>query len=267
MDLRVSYVDNPIMAELYDLVPAYRDRPDKDFYLRCAAASNGRILELGCGTGRVLVPIAERGYPITGLDMSEHMLAKCRRKLEALGKVRTDQVQLVQGNMANFRFNHKFGLAIITFHAFQHLITAEQQMACLNCVNRHLEMTGKLIFDVFFVDFKRINNPLFSEEMEFFGESELPDGRRLTANYRIAGFHTAVQYNDIEMIYYLTNLDGNVERIVHAFPMRYFFRYEVEHLLERCGFRVVDLYGNFDESPLMNDSPEMIFIAEKFKEV
>ncbi|SYZ72058.1 Type 12 methyltransferase [Candidatus Zixiibacteriota bacterium] len=266
MDLRVSYNDNPIMAELYDLVPAYRDRPDKDFYLKCAAAAKGRILELGCGTGRILAPIAEAGYPVTGLDMSEHMLAKCRRKLEALGKDRTEQVQLVRGNMADFQFDGKFGLTIITFHAFQHLITMEQQMACLGCINRHLELNGRLIFDVFFVDFKRINNPLFLEEMEMYGKTVLPDGHRLKANSRIAGFHPAEQYNDIEMIYYLTNRDGRSQRVVHAFPMRYFFRYEVEHLLERCGFRVAGLYGKFDESPLADDSPEMIFVAEKYRE-
>jgi hypothetical protein len=54
--------------------------------------------------------------------------------------------------------------------------------------------------------------------------------------------------------------------LVYAFPYRYFFRYEVEHLLVRCGFRVVELFGNFDKSPLVDDSPEMIFVAEKCEE-
>jgi hypothetical protein len=62
-------------------------------------------------------------------------------------------------------------------------------------------------------------------------------------------------------------VNGKTERIVYAFPFQYFFGYEIEHLLERCGFRVIALYGNFDESPLANDSPEMIFIAEKYKQV
>jgi SAM-dependent methyltransferase len=267
MDLRVSYADNPVMAELYDLVPAIINRPDKDFYLRSAAASAGRILELGCGTGRILLPIAEQGYQITGLDLSEHMLSKCRQKLKSIANSSTDHVQLVRGNMTNFRLDNTFGLAIIPFHAFQHLIGIAHQLGCLSSINRHLIMKAKLIFDVFYVDFKRINDPRFSDEVEDIEEFELLDGRRLRRANRLAGFHPTEQYNDVEFIYYLTNPDGSVERIVHAFPMRYFFRFEIEHLLARCGFRVIELYGNFDRSPLVNDSPEMIFVAEKYKDI
>jgi hypothetical protein len=64
------------------------------------------------------------------------------------------------------------------------------------------------------------------------------------------------------MIYTVTHPDGQKERHVFAFTIRYFFRYEVEHLLARCGFRVSAVYGNFDRSPLQDASPEMIFVAE-----
>ncbi|MCX6826628.1 MAG: class I SAM-dependent methyltransferase [candidate division Zixibacteria bacterium] len=267
MDLRASYTDNPVTAELYDLFPAYIHRPDTDFYLRSAAASAGRILDLGCGTGRILLPIAEQGCQITGLDLSEYMLSKCRQKLKSIANSSTDHVQLVQGDMTNFKLDNTFKLAIIPFHAFQHLIGIAHQLGCLSSINRHLVMKAKLIFDVFYVDFRIINDPRLSDEVEDFEEYELPDGRRIRRTHRVAGFHPTEQYNDVEMIYYLTNPDGKAKRIVHAFPMRYFFRYEMEHLLERCGFRVIELYGNFDESPLVHDSPEMIFIAEKYKEV
>jgi hypothetical protein len=77
------------------------------------------------------------------------------------------------------------------------------------------------------------------------------------------GVHPADQVNDVEMIYHLANTDGSTERIVQSFPFRYFFRYEMEHLLDRCGFKVVDLFGDFDRSPLADNSPDMIFVAEK----
>jgi hypothetical protein len=67
----------------------------------------------------------------------------------------------------------------------------------------------------------------------------------------------------VEIIHYVTYPDGRTERLVQAFPFRYFFRYEVEHLLARCGFRVIDLFGSFDRSPLQDNSPEMIFVAAK----
>ena len=81
--------------------------------------------------------------------------------------------------------------------------------------------------------------------------------------HRIVASHFTEQYNDIELIYYVTLPNGQVDRFVQSFSMRYFFRYEIEHLFARCGFSVKNVFGNFDKSPLKDDSPEMIFVAEK----
>ena len=117
------------------------------------------------------------------------------------------------------------------------------------------------------MNFGIINNPRASEELEDFPEQKLADGRSLRRASRLVALHRAEQYNEVELIYYLTDASGKTEPIVHAFPFRYFFRYEIEHLLERCGFRVVKILGDFTESPLVADSPEMIFVAEKYFEV
>ena len=261
-----SYKDNSVLAELYDLVPGYIGRPDSNFYQQYATATTGRILELGCGTGRVLLPIAESGCRITGLDSSEHMLAQCQRKLNSRAKDVQDRVRLVQGDMTRFALDDVYHLTIIPFRAFQHLIAVDDQLSCLRHINRHLAIKAKLILDVFQVDLERVNNPRFMEEMEDVAEYELPDGRRLRRAHRVTGFHPVEQYNEVELIYYLTNTDGSTERIVHAFPFRYFFRYEMQYLLERCGFELIDLFGDFDKSQLSSDSPEMVFVAEKRSE-
>ena len=258
-----GYVDQPILAELYDLVPAYAKRADVNFYLQYCVATKGPILELGCGTGRILLPAAEAGCQITGLDTSRHMLAQCQQKLQRRSESVQGRVRLVQGDMTNFDLAESFRLVIVPFRAFLHVIAVDDQLACLRRVNQHLPMGGRLVLDVFQVDFKKISDPRATEESEDFAGYELPDGRRLRRTSRIAAFHRADQVNDVEMIYYLTNLDGTTERIVQAFPFRYIFRYEMEHLLARCGFRVSSLFGNFDKSPLADNSPEMIFIAEK----
>src|SRR5213594_3268239 len=83
---------------------------------------------------------------------------------------------------------------------------------------------------------------------------------------RVAAFHRAEQRSDVEMIFVITHRDGRQERLVFAWPLRYFFRYEVEHLLARCGFQVTAQYGDFDRSPIRDESPEMIFVAEAVKE-
>jgi len=92
-------------------------------------------------------------------------------------------------------------------------------------------------------------------------EYELPDERRIVLSERVAAFHRGLQRNDVEMIFHVTHPSGKHERLVMAWTLRYFFRYEVEHLLARCGFRVEALHGNFDGSPLGDNSPEMIFVT------
>ena len=78
-----GYDDQPFLADLYDLVPGYASRRDLEFYLELCRSARGKVLELGCGTGRVLIPAAAEGVDIVGLDLSPHMLARCREKLAA----------------------------------------------------------------------------------------------------------------------------------------------------------------------------------------
>lgn len=75
--------------------------------------------------------------------------------------------------------------------------------------------------------------------------------------------HITEQYNEVELAYYVRNTDGTTERLVHAFKMRWFWRYEMEHLLTLAGFQVESVFGNFDRSPFTDSSPEMIFVARR----
>src|SRR5262249_13965854 len=93
-------------------------------------------------------------------------------------------------------------------------------------------------------------------------EYKSDDGRQVRISERVAAFHHAEQRNDVEMIYSVIHPDSRKERMVFAWPLRYFFRYEVEHLLARCGFRVGAEYSNFDRTLIRDNSPEMIFVAE-----
>ena len=257
------YDDYAFIAELYDFVPGYANRRDLEFYLGFCRAAPGKILELGCGTGRVLIPAAEAGCSMVGLDFSQYMLARCWKKLQEQPADVQERVKLVQGDMTDFDLGETFGLVTITFRPFQHLISIDDQMACLRCIHNHLAEDGKLVFDFFQVDPLKMYGPSFTEEeAEDFPWIDLPDGRKLKRTHRIPAKHRAQQYNDVELIFYVEHPDGKTERLMQAFPFRYFFRYEVEHLLARCGFRIAGLFGDFDKSPLSDDSPEMIFVAE-----
>jgi len=250
------------VAEYYDYLLPVSGRQDIEFFCRKADQQGGPILELGCGTGRVLLALARAGHRIAGLDLSAAMLNQCRKKLQSESPGVRERVRLILGDMAEFDAGEKFQLILIPFRPFQHLLSVEQQMGCLSCVRRHLAPQGQLILDVFHTDPRRMSDPAFLEESSPYPEVALPDGRRLRLSERIAGFHRAEQINDVEMFYNITHPDGRRERLVFAFRLRYFFRYEIEHLLARCGFVVKELFGNYDGQPLEADSPEMVFVSQ-----
>jgi SAM-dependent methyltransferase len=257
-----SELYDSFIADYYDESPVVRERlQDVAFYRDAAREFGDPVLELGCGTGRIMMALADAGKRITGLDLSERMLERAVKKRAALNKEARERVHLVQGDMTRFDLGETFRLVIIPFRPFQHLLEVQQQVDCLDCARKHLSPGGRLILDVFQTDAERMHDPVHMREM-LVSEYVTTDGRQVRITERVAAFHRAEQRNDVEMIFSIRHRDGRQERLVFAWPLRYFFRYEVEHLLARCGFRVTALYGSFDRTPIRDDSPEMIFVAE-----
>ncbi len=253
-----------VTAEFYDYVMPYRTRQDVAFFVEAAQATGGPVLELGCGTGRVLVPTARAGIDITGIDLSPHMLDVCRRRLAREPAEVQGHVQIVQADMCNFDLGRTFKLITIPFRPFQHLIEVEDQMACLRCIHRHLPFDGRFILDLFNPFLPILAREVTGEEQSGEPEFTMPDGRRVIRRNRTVAHDVFKQYLDVELIYYITHPDGREERLVHAFPIRYLFRYEAEHLLVRCGFEIEALYADYDKSPLGSRNPgELIFVAKK----
>ena len=258
-----GYEDHEFVADFYDAMYTNPARRDIDFFVDYARIAGGKTLELGCGTGRVLIPTALAGCEITGLDLSPYMLKKCREKINRLPREVRKNVLTIQGNMTNFSTGEQYDLVTIPFRPFQHLVAVEEQKACLNSISKHLSNKGKLVFDVYHPFLPRVPEPKFFMEMEVAPPMKLADGRIVKRTNRTAAFHRAEQYNDIEFIFYVKYPDGKEERLVQTFPMRYYYRYEIEHLLSLCGFKIVELFGNYDKSKFSDESPEMIFVAEK----
>lgn len=255
MSSEIVYDTHPHLPELYDHIPSYNLRRDIDFYVDLCRQA-GEALELGCGTGRVLIAAADAGCAVTGLDSSQYMLARCRAKADGLCKLVRNRITLVQADMANFQLARNFKLAVVPFRPIQHLATTREQLSFLRCVHQHLQPGGRLVFDVFNPNLALLAAPISPDEIEDTPELTLPDGRRLRRSFRMLQKRYADQCTDCELIYYL---DGR--RIVQPLTMRYFFRFELEHLLARSGFEVTALYGDFDATPFAGSSPEMIFIA------
>jgi SAM-dependent methyltransferase len=259
-----GYQSNPFVAQFYDHIVPYIERPDLDFYLEEAVDSGGPVLEIGCGTGRILLPTARADIPITGLDMSTHMLDICRQKLEGEPQNVRKQVTLVEGDMRDFDLGESFNLITTPFRPFQHLLTVEDQLSCLECIHRHLAPGGIFILDIFNPSLDYLTADHLGQEIEREHPFTTPEGIKVERTHKITARDYHNQIQDVELIYYLTHPDGREERIVHAFPMRYLFRFEAEHLLVRAGFKVLELFADFNRAPIGTTYPgELIFRAQR----
>jgi SAM-dependent methyltransferase len=249
-------------AEMYDAIYASRD--DAGFWRSIAAGSGNPLLELGCGTGRVLVPLARAGIEVTGLDLSSEMLERCRARLEAERPEVRDHVGLLEADMTSFDLGRRFAVITCPFGGFQQLRTVEQQLACLDRCRTHLLPGGTLVLD--------LPNPdpapaAYAGEQAADGEEtaelvEWTGGRRIRWWVTIIGYDRAHQWNDCEVTFEVIEAGGETRRITETISLRYIFRYELEHLLVRAGFRLVTLYGDYDRSPFGDASPAMIAVAK-----
>lgn len=259
-----------IIAEIYDCHSSefydyHAKRGDVQFYVNSAVESGGAVLEIGCGTGRLLIPAAKAGVHITGLDKSEEMLEICRKKLDKEPLEVRDRVNLIGADMRDFDLKSKFSLVMIPFGPFNYLTSIEDQIRCLNCIKLHLNDSGALVMDLWYPDLRELwksenGAEIVSVKTPFI----MPDGRRVSWGIR----NISVDYNEQiiheEMLYDIRYPDGHQEQRIYPSPMRYFFRYEVEHLLARTGFRTESIYAGFDKEPFGSTYPsEMVFVARK----
>ncbi|MFC1978451.1 class I SAM-dependent DNA methyltransferase [Chloroflexota bacterium] len=254
-----------IIAELYDrhsseFYDYHAKRGDVEFYVDFAVESGGTVLDIGCGTGRILIPTSRAGVSITGLDKSVEMLDICRRKLENESPDVRDRVKLVHADMSEFNLKSRFSLVTIPFGAFNSLVTVEEQLSCLNCIKQHLLPNGALVFDLFYP-----SSAEFSSGEEGFTVKtpfEMPDGRSVTWGICFSSVDYNRQTIQEEMTYYVHYPDGHDETLVYPSCLRYFYRYEVEHLLARVGFKAESVYADFDRKPFGSKYPsELIFLA------
>lgn len=258
------YEEYEFIADLYDHVGLYRDRPDVRFFVEAATAAGSPVLEVGCGTGRVLIPTARAGVDIVGLDLSPHMLAICRQRLQAEPESVRGRVRLVEADMRNFDLGSRFTLATIPFRPFQHLITVEDQLSCLASIRRHLVDDGMLILDLFNPSLDFLVNRPVGEELDEEPTFVTPDGRTVVRRHKTVAIDRFQQVGHYELVYYVTHPDGRQERLVQAFPMRYLFRFEAEHLLARAGFTLEHVYADFDKNPYGSSYPgELLMVARR----
>lgn len=246
-------------ARYYDL--AHCTQVDVPFYLHYAERCGGSILELACGTGRLIVPLAESGYKVTGLDLYEEMLAVCRAKVGEHGL--SDRVTLTQGDMSSFDLPTKdFALAYVPLRSFSHVFTQQDQIGCLRCVTGHLRPGGTFIVATFAPYF-----PVLAQESEGKdvkrGEFTMPDGNPVVQWERFIKHDLANQVLHFRFRFEECNASGEIVNTAEApMDMRYTFRYELQLLFERAGFQVTDVFRDYERHPY-DGTGEIIMVGRK----
>jgi SAM-dependent methyltransferase len=248
-----------LIAPFYDVEHAGFDE-DIDLYLNYAAlygGTGGRLLELACGSGRLLLPLAREGYTITGVDTSARMLEIARMALASEGLDR--QVSLAQQDMCALQLGQKFQMAFIALGSFGHLVTRRQQREALSSIRAHLTPGGVFILDISNADVRYMES--MGGQVLHQGTWMMEDGSLLTHFVSPASSATT-HLLDLVHFYDRHKQGEAITRTIARMQLYLFERNETELLLESTGFVVKEVYGNYDLSPYENDSPRMIVLAE-----
>lgn len=233
---------------------------DIALYGRLAAASPGPVLEMGCGTGRVLLPLARAGVVMWGMDLSlamlEQLCASLRRDVDAV----RNRVTIVHGDIRWDDAGARFPLIIAAGNVLHSFLERSHQRDWLRNVRRHLTPGGAFCFDLFQFDYQRLAIPADAWQLQF-ERTDPASGQRARRYYR-CDHEPEFQRFRVEFRWAVEDAAGNLVSEESASVMqRWFTRGELENLLELEGFAVTDYWGGFDREPFGRGSKEQVVRA------
>lgn len=259
-------------AELYEVTHGEKD-DDHRLYSEYAAEVGSPILEVGCGTGRIILNLAREGYSITGIDLSKGMLDIARQKLagesdEVRGRVRLEQQDMCELDLPGQRFR----LVMMPYAEFAHILTCDRQRCTLAGIAEHMFPGGLFVISMSNWDPQEVRIS-YAEAQKTWGKA-LPmtyegvyvDERRGTriTRYIARGYDPSVQIAFHVYIHEISKMDGTVvARKVNPLSIRYVFPNEMRLLLEEAGFDVENVFGSHDRAPFDFQSKRMIYVARR----
>jgi SAM-dependent methyltransferase len=261
-----SYV---ISAKHYDaayaLLAEKQMLADAPFYVDLAKRSGGTVLEIGCGTGRVLLRIAREGIAVEGLDNSPPMLGILREHLNAESPGVRSKVKLHQGDMRDFRLGRTFPLVIIPFRPLQHMYTQTEQLAALQVAAGHLSDSARLAFDVFYPRFELIPNGIGEEILELEWRVEGKPPKMVRRYFRKDSYDKIAQTFRGTFLFRTYERETLVNEETEPLKMSYYTYPQMLGLFAMAGLEIVEEYVTFNKTPLDNKATEMIFVLKKAK--
>ena len=253
------------MSAFYTAVARYFDAENADktddlqLYSRLAAQYPGEILDVGCGTGRVLLHLAEQGHNICGIDNDCAMLALLDHKLESAPQLRQN-IDVIEADVLQHEYQRKFGLILLSFNLMMHFREQDAQIALLRRLRAWLAVGGRLVIDLPNAGpvFASPDTDALTLERTFLDT----DSGHLVMLQSVSYLDRATQILDVEWIYDVIHGDGGVRRTIVPHKLRYFFLPELTLLLERAGLSLDAVYGDTEQSAYDADSERMIVLAK-----
>ena len=238
--------------ELYDLLFESLDF-DRAFWLEVGRGARGPVLDLGCGTGRILIPLLESGVDGDGVDLHPRMLERLRAKAAKLGH----RPRLVAADMRDFTMPRLYARVICAFNAFAHCESTEDQLATLRCCREHLEPGGALVLHISYPGAALWLNASGAPVLEHETVNPATGNKLQLYDRRVMNIVNQSQHSEIEV----RELDAKGSVVAsHRFEarQRWVYRYELELLLRLAGFPRWEIHGDFAGGPLERDDQQMI---------
>lgn len=238
------------LADLYDL--EYSHYHDVSLWLSLAGREGGPIVEWGAGTGRLAIPLAEAGFEVTGVELSERMVEKGRKK--------GGTVEWVRGDMRAVKLGRRYALAACAFNSFLCLLGVDEALAFLRNAREHLEPGGLLGIEVSAFSPEELVDPPGGPQLRHDFTRKLPDGR--LDRFSLSRYDAASQLLRMRLFYELYGASGELtDRRAHDLTIRVVGRAELELMLRLVGFEVEAVYGDFEGEPFAAESDHMIVLA------
>ncbi|MET3288654.1 UNVERIFIED_CONTAM: SAM-dependent methyltransferase [Brevibacillus sp. OAP136] len=248
-------------AFLYDRDPRIPFSMDIPFYVKQAEKAKGPVLELACGTGRVLLPLAQQGFQVWGIDLSEAMLTELERKKSRLPVDIQQRIHVSRQSMCDFSIRQQFSLIFAAFRSFQALSTEDEALSCLKTCYRHLHVGGRLLINVF-----RLSKPMGdwwqSKEEKLDFETMLPGGEIMTRYSFNKSFDPILRLLEVDLIYRIQHKEKPVKEHRDKLRLRYYEGDDLRTLLRDAGFTIEAEYGGYAGQPIEQGN-ELLFICHK----
>ncbi|OXT17138.1 SAM-dependent methyltransferase [Bacillus sp. OG2] len=238
--------DDPV---LYDIENSWTG--ELHLLLELLEGKRGPVIDLACGTGRLAIPLAEKGFEVTGVDIHKGMLGRAAEKAKGL------PIKWICGDVRSVDLDLKSGLVYMSGNSFQHFLTNQDQNRLLEAVVNHLDKSGLFIFDTRFPSAEELLQP---EGEEYWKTITGKSGEQIKVS-------TISKYDKLTQIqHYQTIRRSDLEETVKNIFLRYTYPQEMERLLESCRLEIIQVYGGWDKRALTARSESLVYVCKLAEE-